>query len=209
MGNGQNMQHRIGRATHGDVESHGILEGVYSGYRARQDTVVIMDRVRENSRLYVGRMSYAQMINNSITETYTRSINTGTTTLLGIVVLLIFGGRSILDFTLIFFVGLLAGTWSSIYIAAPLLVIWKNAENKYGKNREIPVQVATVSGPSVTVQVPSQVQHFCAQPFCCMFASFFSCIKVVVLFFFCIFQQFQFQQACVQFSFIAEHFLCC
>jgi preprotein translocase subunit SecF len=116
-----------------------------------QDTVVVMDRVRENTKFYAGRMTYAQMINDSITETYTRSFNTAMTTMLGIIVLMIFGGRTILDFTLIFFLGLFAGTWSSIYIAAPLLVIWKNVENKIGKNREVPVQIATASAPSLTV----------------------------------------------------------
>ncbi len=120
-----------------------------------QDTVVIMDRVRDNAKHYAGRMTYAQMINDSITETYVRSVNTGTTTLLGIIVLLIFGGRTILDFTLIFFVGLLAGTWSSIYIAAPLLVIWKNAEIRFGKHRETPIQVATAGGPTLTVSAPA------------------------------------------------------
>ncbi|MBP7733162.1 MAG: protein translocase subunit SecF [Caldisericia bacterium] len=123
-----------------------------------QDTVVIMDRVRENSRYYVGKMTYAAMINESITETYIRSINTGTTTLIGIIILLIFGGSSILDFTLIFFVGLLAGTWSSIYIAAPLLVIWKNAELKSGKKTEAPILVATATSTasiSTTIQ-PNQ-----------------------------------------------------
>ena len=115
-----------------------------------QDTVVIMDRVRENTKFYAGRMSYAAMVNESITETYIRSVNTGTTTLIGIIILLIFGGRSILDFTLIFFVGLLAGTWSSIYIAAPLLVIWKNIEIKFGKHKEVPVQIATAGGQTIT-----------------------------------------------------------
>lgn len=120
-----------------------------------QDTVVIMDRVRENSKFYVGRYTYAQMINNSITETYMRSFNTSITTIIGIVVLMIFGGKTILDFTLIFFFGLFAGTWSSIYIAAPLLVIWKNAENRIGKNKEMPVQVATAAGPTLTVSAPT------------------------------------------------------
>ncbi len=120
-----------------------------------QDTVVVMDRVRENSKFYSGRMTYAKMVNDSITETYMRSFNTSVTTLIGIVVLMILGGKAILDFTLIFFFGLLAGTWSSIYIAAPLLVIWKNAENRMGKNKEAPVQIATAGGPALTVSVPT------------------------------------------------------
>lgn len=118
-----------------------------------QDTVVVMDRVRENSRFYAGRMTYAKMINNSVTETYTRSMNTSVTTIIGILVFMIFGGKTIIDFTLIFFFGLFAGTWSSIYIAAPLLVIWKNLESKYGKNKEVPVQLATAGGPTITATV--------------------------------------------------------
>lgn len=123
-----------------------------------QDTVVIMDRVRENSKFYSGRMTYATMINNSITETFMRSFNTSFTTIIGIVALMIFGGRTILDFTLIFFVGLLIGTWSSIYIAAPLLVIWKNAELKSGKKNEAPVLVASApSTPSISTTIqPNQ-----------------------------------------------------
>jgi hypothetical protein len=102
-------------------------------------------------------MTYAAMINDSITETYIRSVNTGTTTLIGIIILLIFGGNSILDFTLIFFFGLLAGTWSSIYIAAPLLVLWRNAEVKLGKKKEEPIQLATAGGPSISTTItPNQ-----------------------------------------------------
>ncbi|MEZ4812214.1 MAG: protein translocase subunit SecF [Caldisericia bacterium] len=96
-----------------------------------QDTVVIMDRVRENSKLWLGKITYPEMINLSVTQTFMRSFNTSVTTLFSILVLLFFGGRTILDFTLILFLGLLAGTFSSIYIAAPLLVVWKNASAKY------------------------------------------------------------------------------
>lgn len=98
-----------------------------------QDTVVIMDRVRENTKLYTGQMPYDRLINMSITQTYMRSFNTAFTTIIGILVILFFGGKTILDFSLIFFLGLFAGTWSSIYIAAPLLVVWKNFESRYFK----------------------------------------------------------------------------
>ena len=101
-----------------------------------QDTVVIMDRVRENTKLWTGRIAYPELINKSITQTFMRSFNTSITTLFAILVLLFFGGRTILDFTLILFLGLLAGTFSSIYIAAPLLVLWKNAGARYAGNTE-------------------------------------------------------------------------
>ncbi len=119
-----------------------------------QDTVVIMDRVRENTKLYLGKMPYPQLINMSVTQTYMRSFNTSFTTVIGILVILFFGGKTILDFSLIFFFGLLAGTYSSIYIAAPLLVVWKNFEERLVKKDEKTYQLATPQG--VTIQVRSQ-----------------------------------------------------
>lgn len=98
-----------------------------------QDTVVIMDRVRENTKLYIGQMPYDRLMNMSVTQTYMRSLNTSVTMAIGILVMIFFGGKEILDFTLIFFFGLIAGSWSSIYIAVPLLVVWKNFESRYVK----------------------------------------------------------------------------
>lgn len=119
-----------------------------------QDTIVIMDRVRENTRLYIGRMKYADLINLSVTSTFMRSLNTSIATLWGILVMLIFGGSTILDFTLIFFLGLFAGAWSSLYIAAPLLVVWKNIEESVMKRRGNAPKVYELSTPEgVRVQV--------------------------------------------------------
>jgi preprotein translocase subunit SecF len=108
-----------------------------------QDTVVIMDRVRENTKLWLGRISYPDMINMSVTQTFMRSFNTSVTTLFAILVLLFFGGRTILDFTLILFLGLLAGTFSSIYIAAPLLVVWRNAGIRYAGGEQEQMSLAS------------------------------------------------------------------
>ncbi len=121
-----------------------------------QDTVVIMDRVRENTKLYTGKIPYPQLINMSITQTFMRSFNTNFTVLLVTVTLLFFGGTTIIDFSLIFFFGLFTGTYSSIYIAAPLLVVWKNIETRLVKSDEKTYQLATPQG--VTVQVRSQQQ---------------------------------------------------
>jgi len=119
-----------------------------------QDTVVIMDRVRENTKLWLGRISYAEMINMSITQTYMRSFNTSITTLFAILVLLFFGGRTILDFTLILFLGLFAGTFSSIYIAAPLLVVWRNASKRFAG---APEETMTLSGATAKKAVDVEV----------------------------------------------------
>ncbi|HNY60912.1 MAG TPA: protein translocase subunit SecF [Caldisericia bacterium] len=118
-----------------------------------QDTVVVMDRVRENTKLYLGKMPYDKLINMSITQTFMRSFNTSFTTMIGILVILFLGGKTILDFSLIFLFGLTAGTWSSIYIAAPLLVVWKNFENRVSTNQPRKTyQLSTPEGIKVAVK---------------------------------------------------------
>lgn len=89
------------------------------------DTVVTLDRIRENMR-FRKREPISEIINRSILQTFTRSINTTLTTLLAILALVIFGGRSILDFSAGLFVGVTTGAYSSFFIATPLLNIWLN-----------------------------------------------------------------------------------
>ena len=89
------------------------------------DTIVVFDRIRENLRF----ASYADdsllCINNSIRQVFTRTIHTSATTLLVLLALLIFGGSAIFDFALALTVGILVGTYSSIYIASALLLVMK------------------------------------------------------------------------------------
>ncbi|MCR4428943.1 MAG: protein translocase subunit SecD [Caldiserica bacterium] len=89
------------------------------------DTVVTLDRIRENMR-FRKREPISEVINRSILQTFTRSMNTTLTTLLAVLSLVIFGGRSILDFSAGLFVGLATGAYSSFFIATPILNIWLN-----------------------------------------------------------------------------------
>lgn len=84
------------------------------------DTIVVLDRVRENLRTREG--SFAEIVEASIQQTMLRSFNTSVTTLLALVAIYLFGGSSLRDFTLTLIIGIAAGTYSSIFIASPLLV---------------------------------------------------------------------------------------
>lgn len=90
------------------------------------DTIVVFDRVRENLQYRRTGQRFEEIVNLSIVQTMTRSITTQLTTLLTLLALLLFGGQSIRDFVLILLIGLLSGTYSSIFNAAQLLVVWEN-----------------------------------------------------------------------------------
>lgn len=87
------------------------------------DTIVVFDRIRENLRRTSG-LPFAQVVNDSILQTMVRSLNTSLTTLLVLLTLLIFGGESVRWFIAALFIGIVSGTYSSIFNAAPLLVLW-------------------------------------------------------------------------------------
>lgn len=87
------------------------------------DTIVVFDRIRENKR-HLKKVDHDSLVNKSISETMARSINTSMTTLLTILCLYIFGVPAIKDFALPLVVGILSGTYSSIFIASPLWVIF-------------------------------------------------------------------------------------
>jgi len=89
------------------------------------DTIVVFDRIRENLRVYSG-LPFEEVTNKSIIQTITRSINTSYTVLLVLLVLYIFGGESIKYFILALLLGITIGTYSSIFTASPLLVVWQN-----------------------------------------------------------------------------------
>ncbi|MDO8886718.1 protein translocase subunit SecF [Candidatus Oleimmundimicrobium sp.] len=94
------------------------------------DTIVVFHRIRENTK-YLGRKRYSDMVNDSVNQVFMRSINTSLTSLLPVICLLMFGGETLKDFALILAIGLIAGTYSSIFIASPILAIWKEREPKY------------------------------------------------------------------------------
>ncbi len=91
------------------------------------DTIVVFDRVRENSRIY-RRVEYETMVNHSIVQSLDRSINTQLTVMFTLFALVLFGGDTIRHFVIILLVGILSGTYSSIFNAAPILVVWENRE---------------------------------------------------------------------------------
>lgn len=102
------------------------------------DTVVIFDKVKENTAS-VGagsRETYSSVVNRSLNQVLMRSLNTSLTTLIPVVALLVVGGYvlgalTIRDFSLALFIGLLVGTYSSIFTAAPVLAAWKEREPRY------------------------------------------------------------------------------
>jgi preprotein translocase subunit SecF len=89
------------------------------------DTIVVFDRIRENIHSK-RRDSYDKLVNGSVNETLSRTIITSLTTLLVVLALVIFGGAVIRDFAVTLLVGVTVGTYSSIFIASPVLVEWQN-----------------------------------------------------------------------------------
>ncbi|HEU4980950.1 MAG TPA: protein translocase subunit SecF, partial [Solirubrobacterales bacterium] len=99
------------------------------------DTVIVFDRVRENvPRL--PRATFSQIVNRSMSEVLTRSLITGLSSVFLVTVLLIFGGTTLKDFAFAMMVGIASGTYSSIFIASPVLTHWKEREPAYRKRRE-------------------------------------------------------------------------
>jgi preprotein translocase subunit SecF len=88
------------------------------------DTIVIFDRIRENMKL-MRRTPFEEKANIAVVDTLPRSINTSLTTLITVLSIYLFGGASIKIFMLALFIGMFAGTYSSIFVASPLLVTWK------------------------------------------------------------------------------------
>jgi SecD/SecF fusion protein len=99
------------------------------------DTVIVFDRIRENvPRL--PRATFSQIVNRSMSEVLTRSLITGLSSVFLVTVLLIFGGATLKDFAFAMMVGLASGTYSSIFIASPVLTHWKEREPAYRRRRE-------------------------------------------------------------------------
>jgi preprotein translocase subunit SecF len=95
-----------------------------------QDKIVVFDRIRENTNIY-RRIPYETLVNHSIVQTLSRSINTQLMTVeFMLLALVLFGGVTLQQFAATMLVGLAFGTYSSIFVAAPLLVIWESQEWK-------------------------------------------------------------------------------
>ena len=94
------------------------------------DTIVVFDRIRENLARMRG-VRFEDVVNHSILQTLDRSINTQLTVLFTLAALILFGGVTIRHFVLTLFIGILSGSYSSIFNASPILVVWEN--NEVGK----------------------------------------------------------------------------
>ncbi len=89
------------------------------------DTVVVFDRVRENLKKFRTKGEFANCVNSSINEVLSRTINTSLTVLLVVGTLYFFGGEVLANFTLALILGILIGTYSSIFVASPIVVEWE------------------------------------------------------------------------------------
>ena len=105
------------------------------------DTIVVFDRVRENRARHAGE-PFAAVVNHSILQTFGRSITTSFTVVLTLATLILFGGSATQEFVLALLIGIISGTYSSIFNAAPLLVVWQEWEDRRAG------RVATPAKPS-------------------------------------------------------------
>jgi len=110
-----------------------IVVGILTilGYSVH-DTIVVFDRIRENI-LRRSNLSFEEIVNQSINQTFLRSLSTSLTSLLVLFAILFFGGETLKYFTLTLILGISFGTYSSIFLAAPLLVVWLNFKQRKAK----------------------------------------------------------------------------
>jgi SecD/SecF fusion protein len=99
------------------------------------DTIIVFDRIRENVPR-MPRAAFSQIVNRSMSEVLTRSLATSFSTLLGVTSLLVFGGATLQDFAFAMLVGIASGTYSSIFIASPVLTAWKEREPGFVRRRQ-------------------------------------------------------------------------
>jgi SecD/SecF fusion protein len=115
------------------------------------DTIIVFDRVREN----IPRMpaaTFSQIANRSMSEVLTRSLATSFCTLLPVLALYFFGGETLKDFAFALIVGIASGTYSSVFIATPVLVHWKEREPVY-RTREKRVHAALGYVPAYATEI--------------------------------------------------------
>ena len=129
------------------------------------DTIIVFDRVRENVPR-MPRAAFSQILNRSMSEVLMRSLATSFCTLLPILALLFFGGETLKDFAFALAIGVLSGTYSSIFIATPVLMHWKEAEGIWRKRRArvelanaglVPAYATAAAGASTEVE-PEETQ---------------------------------------------------
>ena len=98
------------------------------------DSIVVFDRIRENLKKLPTSLSFEYVVNYSIVETLNRSFATSLTVLMTLLSLIVLGGESIRYFVLALLIGIISGTYSSIFTASPILVIWEELKSRKHKN---------------------------------------------------------------------------
>jgi preprotein translocase subunit SecF len=106
------------------------------------DTVVVFDRIRENLIKRAGA-TFETTVNNSLVQTLARSLNTSLTVLFTLLALALFGGVTIRNFVLVLLIGIASGTYSSIFNASALLVVWENWDTGRRQTRRPSTRLAT------------------------------------------------------------------
>ncbi len=122
------------------------------------DTIIVFDRVRENVPR-MPRAAFSQIVNRSMSEVLTRSLATSFCTVLPVLALLLFGGETLVDFAFALIVGTASGTYSSVFIASPVLTHWKEREGMWRRRRaaveaelgRVPAYATSVGGGPVDV----------------------------------------------------------
>ncbi len=124
------------------------------------DTIIVFDRIRENVPR-MPRAAFSQIVNRSMSEVLTRSLATSFSTALPILALLLFGGDTLKDFAFALLIGVLSGAYSSVFIASPVLMHWKEREPLYRRRRRRIaednggiVPAYATAGAAVTVDAP-------------------------------------------------------
>ena len=127
------------------------------------DVVIVFDRIRENAPR-MPRAAFSQIVNRSMSDVLTRSLATSACTLMGVTALLLFGGETLKDFAFALLVGIVSGTYSSIFIAAPVLTEWKEREPTYKQRRRRIIDELGAVPPYPVVSVPGEHESVPAAP---------------------------------------------
>ena len=126
------------------------------------DTIIVFDRIRENVPR-MPSMAFSQIVNRSMSEVIVRSLATSFCTVLPVVMLFLFGGDTLKDFAFALIIGTLSGAYSSVFIASPVLVQWKEREPVYRTRRarireqlgHVPAYAVATAGVSIQPQDPA------------------------------------------------------
>jgi SecD/SecF fusion protein len=140
----------VGREVTADTVAAVLTVLGYSLY----DTVIVFDRVRENIPI-LRRMTASRIVNESLAETITRSLNTSFVTLIPVVLLFVFGTGSLKDFAFALIVGIASGAYSSIFIAAPLLAVLLEREPGFVRRRQELARDGELAAPAASTRAPA------------------------------------------------------